>query len=53
MYKLWVDKVDENGYINTLEYDDEIKAYGTLAGPEGYFIHHWFMPNFMVFKKDN
>jgi hypothetical protein len=48
----WVEKVEKNGYTNTLEYDDEIKAACQLAGAENAFIHHWFIPNsYMVFKK--
>ena len=49
----WVDKIEKKGYTNTLAYDDMIKHYAAKATEEGVFIHHWFLPNFMVFKKEN
>lgn len=49
----WVDKIEKKGYINTTEYDHIFKAAAAVASDEGAFIHHWFLPNFMVFKKEN
>jgi len=48
----WVDKIEQKGYINTTEYDYEFHIAAEKAGDEGAFIHHWFLPNFMVFKKE-
>lgn len=49
----WVEKMAKNGYTNTLEYDAAIHEAAAGASEEGAFIHHWFLPNFMVFKKEN
>ena len=48
----WVEKIEKNGYNETSEYDERIDKVVSCAGEENAIIHHWFLNNYMVFKKE-